>query len=90
MYQESETIDIYWSVIEEQIVKWSSLLRVGMAKGKTPRLDISIISLADDSDPARKDDKRGDISVAKTSLSELDAQIDIEQCSGQSSVWWEV
>jgi hypothetical protein len=90
VHQESETIDIDWSVIEEQILKWSNLLRQGKAKGKELRLDISINYLADDIDPARRGDKSGATSVSKTRLSELDAQIDAEQSSGQPSVWREV
>ena len=52
VHQESETINIDWSVTEEQILKWSNLLRLGKAKSKMLRLDICINYLADDNDPA--------------------------------------
>lgn len=90
VHQESETIDIDWSVTEEQILKWSNLLRLGKAKGKKLRLDICINYLADDNDPARKGDKRGATSVTKAMLVERDAQIDAEQSSGQPSLWRDV
>ena len=41
MHQEPETIGIDWSVIEEQILKWSNPLLQGRAKGKKLRHDIS-------------------------------------------------
>ena len=52
VHQESETINIDWSVTEEQILKWSNLLHLGKVKSKKLRLDICINYLADDNDPA--------------------------------------
>lgn len=90
VHQQSETIDIDWSVIEKQVLMWSNLLHQGKAKGKKLRLDICINYSAGDNDPARRGDKRGATSVTKKMLAEGDAQLDAEQSSGQPSFWRDV
>jgi hypothetical protein len=75
LHQQSESIDINWTIIEEQLLDWANLVK----KGKQLRLDISVGYIADDTGPVsfRGGDKRG-------------ARMNAEISSAQPTAWRDV
>ncbi|EKV11632.1 Short chain dehydrogenase/reductase family protein [Penicillium digitatum PHI26] len=78
-----EGTSIDWTIVEKQLLSWAHLYRLG----KQLLLQILINYVEDNSS---KVDKRGKSSVTKRMLGVRDAEIDVEQASGQQSIWRDV
>jgi hypothetical protein len=86
LHQQFESTNINWTVIEEQLLMWGNLFRLG----KKFRLHISINYIEDSDLASSRGEKINTSSVTKRILAERDAQIDAEIASGQPSVWRDV
>lgn len=88
VHQQSESTEIDWTDIEEQLLEWGNLIE----KGKQLKLDISVDYIADDTgrEPPRTGDKRGTSSTTNKMLSDRDARIDAEINSAQPTAWRDV
>jgi hypothetical protein len=84
-----DDIDVYWSIVEKQLIAWSDLFR----SGKKLRVDLTFNYV--DSHPSsastpRRGNKRGS-SATQTMLAGRAAQLDAEQeATGNPSIWREV
>ena len=80
-------LDIDWTAVEEQLLRWGELCR----RGKKLRLSITFKYVEDDrlsKTTSGRVEKRGRSSVTKRMLIKRDAQLDAEEnASGQESVW---
>jgi hypothetical protein len=80
-------LDIDWTAVEKQLLRWGELYR----RGKKLRLIITFKYVEDDllsKTTSGRVEKRGRSSVTKRMLNERDAQLDAEEnATGQESVW---
>lgn len=81
-----ESTDIDWTTVEQQLLAWDHLYRLG----KKLLLQISINYIDDSGALSSGCDKRGKSSNTKRRLADRDARIDAEQSSGQYPVWRDV
>ncbi|KAI9036240.1 uncharacterized protein KD926_002149 [Aspergillus affinis] len=80
--------DVDWTIIENQLLMWSNLLRVG--KRLKLRISINYIEDTDLRPLTGSTDKRGKSSVTRRMLSERDTRMDAERASGAHMVWRDV